>query len=202
MPSPGASDRPGDRPGPRLILASASPRRAALLRESGYPFSVSPAPHAEPDLCCASLQPAYLVEALSYFKARSAAQCHTDGIILAADTVAANREVVFGKARDAVHARQILTALAGPTHEVITGVTLLSVADSRRRIAHAVTRVTMRRLSAAQMDAYVDSEAWRGKAGAYGIQDANDPFVERIAGSFSNVVGMPMELLAALVETL
>jgi len=185
--------------GVKLILASASPRRAELLREHGYEFSVFQPPLPEPSY--EHLAPAQLAEALSFFKASSVAEHLDQGWVLGADTVAALGEEVFGKPADRRDAERILRALAGTTHEVITGVTLLDAASDRRLMRHDVTAVAMRALSDAQLTAYLDSNEWAGKAGAYGIQDRGDEFVSRIEGSFTNVVGLPMELLADMLRS-
>ncbi len=186
-----------------LVLASASPRRAALLRERGYPFRIAPAVHAEPDLRASGLAPADQAEALGYFKARSASEQlerKRNRLILGADTLVSGGTEVYGKPRDAEDARRILTALSGTTHDVITGVALWSPDDGRRWITHETTRVAMRALSESELAAYLSSRAWEGKAGAYGIQDRGDPFVECIGGSFSNVVGLPVERVAAMLS--
>ncbi|HNQ21909.1 MAG TPA: Maf family protein [Phycisphaerae bacterium] len=185
------------RPGTgRLILASASPRRAELLRAQRYSFEIIPACHAEPDDLHTRLNPAQVAEALSYFKARSAAEMvAAPALVLAGDTVVACGAELFGKAADRADARRIISALAGTTHHVITGVTLLDLDLNRRRIGHDTTAVTMRTLAPVEVEAYLDTGAWEGKAGAYGIQDEADAFVTRLAGSFSNVVGFPMELI-------
>lgn len=187
---------------PRLILASASPRRAQLLREHGYVFEVIPPPLEEPAQLAEQLTPIQLAEALSLFKAQSVADTLAtfDGWILAADTLAALGGEIFGKPRDLDDARRILETLSGTTHQVITGVTLLDPARHRRLIRHDVTAVTMRKLTGQQLGDYLDSGPWRGKAGAYGIQDVGDPFVEKIEGSFTNVVGLPMKLLAEMLD--
>ncbi|MBN1490810.1 MAG: septum formation protein Maf [Phycisphaerae bacterium] len=184
----------------RLILASASPRRAELLRENGYAFDVRPPPYEEPDAESPRLSATEHAEALSFYKARSVAETLPAGLVLAADTVVAHQDRIFGKPEDADDARSILSSLTGTTHEVITGVTLLDAATGSRLIRHDVTRVTMRPMPPAAMDKYIASKAWWGKAGAYGIQDHGDAFVEQIDGSFSNVVGLPMELLAEMLE--
>ncbi len=184
----------------RLILASASPRRAELLREEGYSFEVRVPPFEEPDTPASHGSPPQHAEASSYFKARSVAGTAGDGIVLAADTIVAYRGRVFGKPADDDDARRILGTLAGTTHEVITGVTLFDVVTGRRLIRHDVTRVTMRSMPPEAMDRYIADGAWRGKAGAYGIQDHGDAFVERIDGSFSNVVGLPLELLGGMLD--
>lgn len=184
----------------RLILASASPRRRELLREHGYVAEVIVPPFKEPTAADRNLPPAHLAQALSHFKAQAVAMSVGEGMILAGDTIAAQGSDVFGKPIDRADAKQILTALSGTTHRVITGVTLLDAATGERAIAHDATQVTMRRLSPDELDAYLDSGAWRGKAGAFGIQDRDDPFVERIEGSFTNVVGFPMELIERMLQ--
>ena len=182
-----------------LILASQSPRRAALLHECGYEFDIVNPPLREPERLPGGPTPAQLAEALGFFKARSAAETVDRGIILAGDTVVALRDRLFGKPENRADARRILRILAGTTHQVITGVALVSAATDERQIGHDATAVTMRTVSEEELDAYLDTEAWAGKAGAYGIQDDDDPFVERIDGSFTNVVGLPMELVSRML---
>ncbi|MEK7732222.1 MAG: Maf family protein, partial [Planctomycetota bacterium] len=123
-----------------------------------------------------------------------------DGWVLAADTIAALGGRVFGKPADRDDARRILKSLSGTTHQVITGVTLLDASSGVRLIRHDSTNVIMRRLTDSEIEDYLDSGAWEGKAGAYGIQDKGDAFVERIEGSFTNVVGLPMELVARMLD--
>ncbi len=106
---------------------------------------------------------------------------------------------MFGKPLDRDDARTILSNLSGTTHRVITAVTLLDATTGRRLIRHDSTAVTMKPLSDNQLEAYLDTGAWAGKAGAYGIQDRGDAFVESIDGSFTNVVGLPMELLGRML---
>ncbi len=182
-----------------LILASTSPRRAELLRDAGYAFTVVTPPLHEPDQIGPGVPPAQQAEALSFFKARSVTHQVCEGLILAADTIVASAGQVFGKPADLHEARKILQALSGTTHQVVTGVTLLDAASRRRLIQHDITRVTMRTLAPEALERYLDSGAWEGKAGAYGIQDRADPFVARIQGSFSNVVGLPLELLERML---
>ena len=184
---------------PKLILASASPRRAELLRQGGYEFEAATPPLAEPDAFGMALPPELQAEASGFFKASAVSQAHHQGVVLGADTVVALGSQVFGKPRDVDDAYRILSTLAGTEHEVITGVTVLEAPTGRRRIAHDVTRVRMRRLLDEHLRRYIDGGEWEGKAGAYGIQDQSDPFVERVDGSFTNVVGLPMELVAELL---
>ncbi len=184
----------------RLILASASPRRAELLREHGYDFTVVESPLIEPAEFTDDVSPVERAESSSYFKAKSVVGIVEDAWILAADTIATVDGRVFGKPADRSDARTILQSLSGTTHQVITGVTLLDASNGARLIRHDSTDVVMRELSAAEIEDYLDSNAWEGKAGAYGIQDKGDAFVERIEGSFTNVVGLPMELVAQMLD--
>ncbi len=182
-----------------LILASSSPRRRTLLTEAGYEFSVIDPPIGEPERLSPDVPPTHQAEAISYFKARAVAAQLESGVVLAADTIVACRDTVFGKPIDIDDARRILSALVGEAQNVVTGVTLLDAATQKRSISHDVTTVWMRSLPDEAVERYLASRAWVGKAGAYGIQDQADPFVERIAGSFTNVVGLPMELVAPML---
>lgn len=184
----------------RFVLASNSPRRRQLLAEAGYDFKVVVPPWPEPTAEDVKRNAAEFAQAASYFKARSVASLCRANVILAADTVVARDGQIFGKPADREDARRILTSLGGTTHEVITGVTVLDPRSGRRIIAMDRTGVTMRRMSPEELEEYLDSQEWRDKAGAYGIQDIGDRYVERVEGSFSNVVGLPMELVTDLLE--
>ena len=188
------------RPQCPFILASASPRRAALLREYDYEFDIVVAPLKEPERLADATTPAELAEALSYFKARAVADGFQRGVVLGADTVAALGGTIFGKPTGVEDARRILQSLSGTRHEVITGVTLLDAATGKREIRHTRTGVVMKSLSEKELSDYLATGAWQGKAGAYGIQDYGDAFVERIDGSFTNVVGLPMELVTSMLD--
>lgn len=187
---------------PPLILASASPRRRQLMADAGYSFDVVEPPFSEPDAMGEQVPAAHQAEALSYFKARSVASQIDSGLIIAADTVVACQGRVYGKPLDVRDARRILMDLLGQRQEVITGITLLDAESGNRDIGHAVTVVWMRDVEPDQLNEYLDSGAWTGKAGAYGIQDRGDAFVERCEGSFTNVVGLPMELLSEKLSAL
>jgi len=141
-----------------------------------------------------------IAEALAYYKARSVFDLHPNTIVLGADTIAAIGHQVYGKAEDETHARQMLLDFSGIRQEVITGLALLAPpgpggGPEQRVLASETTYVTMRRLSAEEIDGYIASGEWRDKAGAYAIQEAGDAFVEKIEGSLTNVIGLPMELL-------
>lgn len=179
----------------RLILASASPRRRELLRSAGYDFDVVVAALPEPQQAVAELPPADQAKALAYFKARAVARNRPAAVVLAADTVVAMGDDVLGKPCGAAEARAMLGRLSGSRHAVITGVAVVG-ASRPRLIASEMTYVTMRPMSPEEIEAYVASGEWRDKAGAYAIQETADRFILKLEGSFTNVVGLPMELTA------
>lgn len=187
-----------DQPHP-LILASASPRRAALLRGSGYAFEVVVSGIEEPAPSHAGLHAGQYAESVAYFKARAVAAVHPGAWVLGADTIVVHGEQVIGKAADADDARRILSGLSGAPHACITGVVLLSPGGQHRIIRHDTTELLMRALTAAEIDAYVAGGEWRGKAGAYAMQETGDRFLTIQRGSRSNVVGLPMEVVGAML---
>ena len=183
---------------PRLILASGSPQRKRLLAEAGYSFEVVVPDDGEPDAAAFSDAAAY-VEHTAWLKARQVASRVTDGLVLAADTVVALGSQIIGKPADRADARRILHRLSGSEHQCLTGVCLWRRPDDFWIGGVDVTDLRMRQLSADELEAYVASDRWAGKAGAYAIQDP-DPYVWIIRGSHSNVVGLPLELVERLTK--
>jgi septum formation protein len=181
---------------PRLILASASPRRAILLREAGYDFTPDPAETDE--LYPPGMAPSQVAIYLAEEKAKVVSARRPDDVVLAADTIVTFGETILGKPADAAQAKRMLTLLSGTTHIVITGVYVMHAAANFARGGKAMSAVRMRVLSPVEIDKYVASGAWESKAGGYGIQDP-DPFVIRQSGSHTNIVGLPMELTAKLL---
>ena len=171
------------------------------MAQAGYAFDVIAPQIPEPDDSLEHLPPAGQAEALAYFKARSVSDLYPGRCVLGADTVVAAGGRVLGKAADAADARQMLTDVSAARHAVITGVALLA-GESQRIIASDVTYVTMRQMTAREIDDYVASGEWIGKAGAYAIQETADRFVDAIEGSFSNIVGLPMELVGRMLDEL
>ncbi len=177
-----------------LVLASASPRRAALLTAAGYTFVVRPVDVDEslrPDE-----SPHAAVHRLASAKAALAPKAHGE-VVLAADTLVAVDDVVLGKPRDADEARAMLLRLSGRPHQVMTGVAC-EVGD-RGRTEVVTTRVWMAALTDAQVDWYVASGEPFDKAGGYGIQGLASRFVTHLEGSYTNVVGLPVATVAALL---
>jgi septum formation protein len=182
---------------PRLILASASPRRQSLLREAGYDFVIHPA-NIDEETYPANLSPAGLAEYLAVAKAGAVAAEYPDDVTLGSDTVVALGDELLGKPLDAADARRMLSRLSGTTHRVITGVAVLHPTAAFRRSVVITSTVRMRPLSADEIDRYVAGGQWQGKAGGYGIQD-QDPFVTNMDGSLTNIVGLPMEATGELL---
>jgi septum formation protein len=183
---------------PRIILASASPRRRQLLQEAGYSFEVDPSDVVEPDPA-SETSPAEYAAHLAWRKAMAVAQRREVGFILAADTICAVNGQILTKPVDRADAERMLRLQEGRDTDVITGLCLYS-SERREWIgAIEVSVVRFRELSDDERSAYLDSKRWEGKSGAYGVQD-RDPFVAVVRGSWSNVVGLPMERLALLLR--
>lgn len=186
----------------RLILASASPRRQALLQELIADFDVQPSEIREPTEKPRSVSARAWTEALAYLKAAAVAERNREVWVLGADTIVVCGGELLGKPRDRLDAERMLRLQAGRPSEVITGLCLAMRSRQPDRVfGSALTRVWMRADEIAIGD-YLESGDWAGKAGAYGVQDIGDRLVERYEGSFSNVVGLPLELTATLLRRL
>lgn len=181
-----------------LILASNSPRRHQLLTEAGYAFQViAPDDKVECGVCSDG-GPASLVAELACKKAADVATRADSGVILAADTVAECQGQILGKPADREHAREMLARMSGREHRVLTGVCVWPLAGGEAEVQVDVSLLRMDSLSEQQLDTYLESHAWEGKAGAFGYQDGLD-WVHLLRGSESNVVGLPMELLKTML---
>jgi len=185
----------------KLILASGSPRRQQLLAELGYEFDVVvPADDVECGVCSQN-GPAGLVTDLAYRKAaavRQQLELPQPAILVAADTVAECDGLVLGKPRDQADARTMLRQLRGRVHRVLTGVCVWPLDRPEPLLDVAVTQLRMDELSDAAIDEYLATGQWEGKAGAFGYQDGLG-WVRVESGSETNVVGLPMELLARML---
>ncbi len=185
----------------QLILASSSPRRKELLSQAGFVFSVVNHQFREHASSTPSQSAPDLARSLALAKARSVAPNFSRALVLGADTLVAFGHRVIGKPRDRKHARQILTTLSGTTHQVITALALISAPAGTTLLEHDTTSLTMAQLSPQQIDRYLRTDSWQGKAGAYALQQ-DDAFITDIQGSFSNVVGLPLELFERMLRDL
>jgi septum formation protein len=190
----------GELASPRpLILASGSPRRRELMTAAGYQFSViSPDDTAE-DNPKPGESPAEVVKRLAYQNAADVAARLNHGLVIAADTLGVLGDNLLGKPIDADDARRMLMLLSGRSHQVLTGVCLWDVTTRRIVIDAVTTELQMRTLDQAAVDDHILSLRWQGKAGGFGFQDGND-WLCIVHGSESNVVGLPMERLAEIIN--
>jgi septum formation protein len=183
---------------PPLILASASPRRTELLRQLSLNFKVVPA--AVDEIHHEQLTARELAQLNAYRKARAVAKKFPDTLVLAADTLVYLETTLFGKPATLEGAFHMLEQLQGRTHEVITGICLLHLRTHRQAIFAESTSVTFHALDEARIRRYLNRVNPLDKAGAYAIQEDGDMIVENIAGSYTNVVGLPLERLTTELQ--
>lgn len=181
-----------------IILASASPRRKQLLAEAGYKFAVVISQIDESIFSTENIAPVEYAKQLAFAKANDVAQNHPGSIVIGADTVVDFEGQIIGKPRDAKHAEEITRMLFSRPHKVITGLALICKSGNLKIVEAETTVVYPKKLTDAQIAGHIKSGIWCGKAGAYSISD-NDPFVDHIDGSMTNVMGMPMELFKRLL---
>ena len=178
---------------PPLILASASPRRAELLKLLPVKFQVLPG-HAD-EVAHDHLTPLEVCQLNAHRKARVVAKKIPDALVLAADTLVFLGNEILGKPRNFAEARRMITRLQGRHHQVVTGVCLMHLRHHRERIFAVSTDVLFHPLNARQIRDYLASIQPLDKAGAYAIQDSGEKIISEISGSYSNVVGLPVERL-------
>jgi len=194
-----ASKVMSDHHSPPIILASASPRRKELLTQAGYQFEVVPPDVDESSFAAAGVRADEYAERLALAKSRSVAERFADRVVIGADTVVDFAGEIIGKAADARQAEQITRKLFSAPHKVITGLAIVRLSDGTQLVASDTTTVHPKRMTARQIAEHIGSGTWRDKAGAYAIQETGDQFVERIEGSLTNVMGLPMELLERML---
>lgn len=186
-----------------LILASASPRRQELLRNAGFSFLVEPA--TIPEIPQAEESPRVFVERLAREKARAVAGRHRNDFVLGADTTVVVDGQILNKPDDAADAARMLRLLSGRTHQVTTGVCLISPVQasggqaSAEIVVSETTSVTFQSLTAGDIDFYVETGEPMDKAGAYGIQGIASRWITRIDGDYFNVVGLPVALVSRML---
>ena len=175
----------------KLILASASPRRAEILHDAGFSFVVMSS--AVDETPFPNESPAALVQRLADAKAELiAARAVGPAIVIAADTVVTLDNRIFGKPRSSDDARRMLEALSGRTHTVLTGVTLIRLPDAERRSFVESTQVHFLKLSSEEITRYLATDEPHDKAGAYAIQGRAGRYIPRIEGDYFNIVGLPL----------
>ena len=183
---------------PSIVLASASPRRAELLRQMRVEFKVVQSEVAE--IHHEQLTAFEVSQINAYRKARSVAKKLPDMLVLGADTLVYLDTRFFGKPATLEEAYQMLEELQGRTHHVVTAMCLLHLREHRQRISAERTAVTFRALDATKIRRYLNRVNPLDKAGGYGIQEDGDSIIENISGSYTNVVGLPVERLTAELQ--
>ena len=180
---------------PPFILASTSPRRAELLRRLHLEFTVVPSEATE--LWHEHLSPLEICQLNAHRKARAVAKKLPDALVLGADTLVFLDNEMLGKPRDLADAQRMLQRLQGRLHQVVTGVSLIHLRAHRERVFAVSTDVLFHPLDAGQIRGYLEKIQPLDKAGAYAIQEFGEYIIEEISGSYTNVVGLPVERLRA-----
>ncbi len=183
---------------PPIILASGSPRRAELMRELGLEFEVVPSQAAE--IHAEQLTAPEVSQINAYRKARWVAKKHPDALVLGADTLVYLDTVLLGKPADLEAAYRMFEQLQGRTHWVVTAICLLHLRERRQRVFAETTAVTFHPLNAVKIRRYLTRVNPLDKAGGYAIQEEGGLIIEKILGSYSNVVGLPVERLGLELE--
>lgn len=182
----------------RLVLASNSPRRITLLKMAGYHFDIIP--HTiEEDIHC-EIFPEKLVRNLAFLKTRDVAGKVDDALVISADTIVVHKENILGKPKDTRDAKRILTMLSGSRHDIITAVCVIDVPSKKKLLRIDRTRIKMREITKDEIETYVRSGEPMDKAGAYAVQGEGKKFVEKMDGSFSNAVGLPLETVRKMLN--
>jgi septum formation protein len=184
---------------PSLVLASSSPRRSTLLSDAGFQFEIAPPRLTEKFDVAVTLRELTLWNAIR--KGMSVAQTRPDAVVIAADTLVALENEIIGKPSDLEEAAQILKRLSGRAHEVCSAVLIYHQTSGRSAVFHNISRVRFHRLNRAMIKNYVAKMDPLDKAGAYAAQGTGAEIIAKIDGSFTNVVGLPMEkTIAALAK--
>lgn len=184
---------------PRLILASRSPRRRELMAQYGYTFEVLPASDSAECGLCDQEAPPQMVARLAYQKALDVAERGEEGILIGCDTICSCQGRILGKPADEDHARKMLELLRGKEHDVFSGLCIWPRPDGMPLVEVDRTRLKMAPLSDQEIADYLATGLWEGKAGGFGWQDRLG-WLEVLDGSETNVVGLPMELLARMLD--
>ncbi|MDH4203058.1 MAG: Maf family protein [Phycisphaerae bacterium] len=186
----------------QFILASASPRRRDLLQKAGYCFEIVPSNVDEAAFDTNRIGSEEHTRILALAKAKDVAAKFPNALVIGSDTVVDLDGEIIGKPDDADHAEAITRKLFSQPHKAITGLALVCIEKNIEIVEADTTVVYPRQLTEAQITDHITNGQWQGKAGAYGIQETRDAFVDRIDGSFTNVMGLPMERTQRLLGEL
>lgn len=182
----------------RFVLASNSPRRIDLLKILGYHFDIIP--HSIEECLPADVLPSELVQNLAFLKANDVAGRVENAIIISADTIVVHNKSILGKPRDSYDARRILSLLSNSEHDIISGVCIIDVPSKKKLLRIDRTHIKMRYIGEEEIEMYVRSGEPMDKAGAYAVQGEGKKFIEKIEGSYSNAVGLPLETVQEMLN--
>jgi len=185
-------------PKKRLILASNSPRRIVLLKSLGYHFDI--VSHDIEELIHDDVLPTELVQNLAFLKASDVARRVCDAIIVSADTIVVHKKSILGKPKDVGDAKRILSILRNSEHDVVSGVCVMEMPSRKKMLRIGRTHIKMKNVKDEEIDRYILTGEPMDKAGAYAIQGEGRKFIEKIDGSYSNAVGLPLELLQEMLS--
>ncbi len=186
----------------QIVLASASPRRRDILIQAGYKLIIEKSNIDESQFPTDKIEPCKYAEQLALAKAKDVAANYPGQIVLGADTIVDFDGEIIGKPADEKEAEEIVCKLFSKPHKVITGVAIVGINDNTEIVTNDVTVVYPKKMTPEQIQEHLLSGTWKDKAGAYAIQETGDRFVERIEGSMTNVVGLPLELITSLLDKL
>lgn len=185
---------------PKLILASASPRRKELLTKAGYKFEVVVSKIDESIFPTENIEPAEYAKRLALAKAKDVSARFSDCFVLGADTVVDFNGEIIGKPADSKDAERIIRKIFSAPHKVITAVAIVGKNSGFEIVESDTTIIYPKELTDAKIAEHIEGGSWLGKSGAFGITENGDDFIERIEGSLTNVMGLPMELLERMLK--
>ena len=185
-------------PKKRLVLASNSPRRIALLKSLGYHFDIIP--HGIEECIPGNVLPVELVQNLAFLKASDVARRVDNAIIISADTVVVHNNCILGKPKDVSDAERILSILSDSEHDIISGVCVMDMPSKKKVLRIERTHIKMKNIKDEEIDRYILTGEPMDKAGAYAIQGEGRKFIEKIDGSYTNAVGLPLEIIQEMLN--
>lgn len=181
-----------------IILASSSPRRKELLEQIRMPFKIVPS-NFEENINELEGTPVDKVKQLAYMKANDVAESISEGLVLGADTIVVVDDEILGKSKSSRHAFEMLSKLSGKKHQVITGLAIIDTKTKEVLVDHEITDVIFSQLTESEIQSYLNTGEYEGKAGSYAIQGIGSLFVEKIDGCYFNVVGLPINKLKTML---